>query len=137
MVHYICPKCAEPMNSDDTLVGEITECPRCGLPITVPGPGQPAGPAVVLRVGVLTLLRAVAWLTGLLGVALLLLCLARPQWRFVAAGVGLLLLSLLWLVLEAGVRELRNIRSELAVLNASVPAEPPDDRRGSSPAEES
>jgi len=40
-------------------------------------------------------------------------------------------------VLEAGIRELRNIRSELAVLNASVPSEPADDRRGSSPVEDS
>lgn len=124
MIHYRCPKCDEAMNSDDSLVGEITECPRCGLPITVPGPGQPAGPASVLQVGLLTLLKAVSWLTGLLGLGMLLWCLADPRWRYVVVGFSLLLLSLWWLVLEAFVRELRNIRSELAILNASIPSGP-------------
>jgi len=120
MIHYKCPKCHEPMQSHDSLAGSTTECPKCGLPITVPGPGQTAGPAALLRLGLLSMLIGAAYLTALLGVLLLLLCFIMTQWYFVAAGIGLLLISLLWLALEAIIRELCNIRSELSILNTAA-----------------
>ena len=126
MIYYKCPKCGEAMNSPDPLAGQMVECLKCGLPITVPGPGQTASPAAALRVGLLVLLRGTAFLTALLGILMLGVSFVKTQWQSVAVGVLLLLGSVAWLALEAIIRELHNIHSELSILNASRTQEPVD-----------